>query len=132
VSEAEKSAEVPPVNPNPAPSPRSGFPPPVEHQFRPGNKSNGGRPAGASILSALLRDLAKDPDADGIGLKARAIASALIDVSSGRLDPASVDTKAALALLERTDGSVIKQTENTNRQVGAVIVTCVTDGEDSP
>lgn len=109
--------ELPPVNPNPAPSPRSGLPPPVEHQFRPGNKSNGGRPPGASVLSAMLRDLAKNPGEDGIGAKAREVAQALIDVSTGARKPESVDTKAALAILERTDGAVVKERVNTNTHV---------------
>lgn len=84
--------------------------PPVETRFPPGRSGNpGGKPRGASIQAAILRDLAKDPDEDGIGRGAREVAQALMDVAAGRRAPDEVDTKAALALLDRTDGPIVKE-----------------------
>jgi hypothetical protein len=102
----------PPVNPNPTPSPRSGFPPPVEHQFRPGNSGNkGGRPKGASTLEPFLREMAKDPDEDGYGAKAVEAARKLVEaVIAGDKD----GVNAVLAVMDRTDGPLVKERVNTN------------------
>lgn len=45
--------------------------PPIEHRFQPGQSGNpGGRPKGALPRTAMLRELARSPDEDGIGANA--------------------------------------------------------------
>lgn len=89
---------------------------PPHPPFAPGNRMNpGGRPKGYSVLHEIMRDLAQgaEIDADGevirSGLKARELAQALLDVASGKRAPEEIDTKAALAILDRTDGPVVKE-----------------------
>lgn len=97
---------------------RGGVVPPVHSRIQPGQALNpGGRPKGASVQAALLRELARKPDEDGIGEKAREIAEALIAVAKGERDPSEVDVKAALAILDRTDGPVVKERVQTNIQL---------------
>lgn len=103
--------------------------PPVETRFQPGRSGNpGGKPRGASIQAAILRELAKEPDEDGIGRGAREVAQALMDVAAGRRAPNEVDTKAALAILDRTDGPIEKKIEHS----GGIPVRVVIKGIDSP
>lgn len=87
----------------------------------------GGRPKGASVLSAMLRDLARDPDEDGIGKRAREVAQAIVDVSTGVRSPDEVDTKAALAILDRTDGPLVKE-----RKVEMTMPPITVEGIDKP
>ncbi len=98
---------IPPVNPNPAPSPRSGLPPPVAHQFRPGQSGNPhGRPAGASTQGPFLRRLAANQNEYGEGAEAVAIAEQLITAAKAG------DAKAVAAILgimDRTDGPLVKE-----------------------
>ncbi len=61
------------------------------------------------MVAALLRELAKDPDEDGIGKGARDIADTLIGLARGTIDPKSAEVKAALAIIDRTDGPVRKE-----------------------
>ena len=78
--------------------------------FQPGRSGNpGGRPKGADVGAAILRRLAKNPDADGIGEGARELADALCDVATGKRDPSSIDSKVGLALVDRASGPVVKE-----------------------
>ncbi len=115
MSKAEKPAWVgdgPPVNPSPRVSPHSGVAPPVEYQFRPGNKSKGGRPPGASVLTPMLRDLAEGAQFDEAGELVRAghgaeeLAKKLI-AAAREGNKQAVD--AILAVMERTDGPIVKE-----------------------
>lgn len=105
--EAREQALPPPVNPNPRPSPVSGVAPPVEHQFRPGHSGNkGGRPPGASTLAPFLREMAANPNEYGEGAKAVAAAQKLIEgVLAGDRDAVA----AVLAIMDRTDGPIVKE-----------------------
>ena len=96
---------------------KGGVVPPEHSRIKPGQTLNpGGRPRGASVNAALLRDLARDPDEDGIGRGAREIAEALIAVARGQRDPSEIDVKAALAIIDRTDGPIVREqiTHNTH------------------
>lgn len=83
----------------------------------------GGRRKGASILHEIERRLAVGAKFDEAGELVQAgteaceVAGALIEVAAGRKDPADVDVKAALALLDRVDGPVVKETRNENTHV---------------
>ena len=111
----QEQAIPPPTNPNPAPSPRSGIPPPVAYQFRPGQSGNpGGKPVGCSTQGPFLRRLAENPNEYGEGAEAVAIAEELIRAAKGG------DAKAVAAILgimDRTDGPLIKERINTNIEV---------------
>lgn len=115
VPQAQDQAIPPPTNPNPAPSPRSGVPPPVEHQFRPGVSGNpGGKPVGCSTQGPFLRKLAERPNEYGEGAEAVAIAEQLIAAAKGG-DAKAV--QAILGIMDRTDGPLVKERVNTNIQV---------------
>lgn len=97
---------------------------PPHPPFAPGNRMNpGGRRKGASILHEIERRLAVGAKFDEAGELVQAgteaceVAGALIEVAAGRKDPADVDVKAALALLDRVDGPVVKETRNENTHV---------------
>lgn len=113
---ASEQAKPPPVNPNPAPSPRNGLPPPVEHQFRPGHSGNrGGRPKGSSTLMPMLREMARgavyaeDGEVIKYGDKAEQAAQLFIDaVMRGDKDA----VVALVHLIDRTDGPVEKRIEH--------------------
>lgn len=108
--------------------------PPVETRFPPGKSGNpGGRKRGASVLHELERELAEGAEiVDGevirSGHKARELAQALLDVARGKRDPSEVDVKAALAILDRTDGPVEKKIEHS----GGIPVRVVIRGIDTP
>lgn len=92
--------------------------PPVETRFKPGQSGHpGGRKRGSSVLHEIERELAagaeigEDGEVIRSGLRAREIAQALLDVASGKRAPDEIDTKAALAILDRTDGAVKRETE---------------------
>ena len=100
---------------------RGGVVPPVHSRFPPGNRANpGGRRKGASVLHEIERRLAEGAefDADGnlvrVGKEACELAEAILAVASGKRDPSEVDVKAALAILDRTDGPVVKERVQTN------------------
>lgn len=101
---------------HPHASPVTGVIPPPEHRFPPGKSGNpGGRRKGASIVHELERRLAKGAQFDEngelvqAGTEACEIAESLIAVSKGARDPSEVDVKAALAIMERVDGPVVKE-----------------------
>ena len=76
--------------------------------------SNGGRPPGASTLGPFLREMARDPDEDGYGAKAVQAARKLVEgVLAGDKDIVN----AVLAVMDRTDGPLVKERVNTNIQV---------------
>lgn len=114
---AEEKAKPPPVNPNPAPSPRSGLPPPVEHQFRPGEVRNPkGRPPGASTVAPMLREMARgcviDKETGEVlkyGDKAEEAARRFIEAALAG-DKQAVEALAKL--IERTDGPVETKIEH--------------------
>lgn len=109
---------IPPVNPNPRPSPRNGLIPPVEHQFRPGHPNvSGGRPKGSSILGPFLRRLARNPDEDGFGAEAKALADKLYDAL---LDAEPKRVEAIAKILDRTDGPVRKEIEHSGSMASSV------------
>lgn len=98
--------------------------PPKAHCIPPGTTLNpGGRKRGASIVHELERRLAKGAQFDEAGELVQAgteackIADALISVSAGDRDPSEVDVKAALAIMERVDGAVVKERVQTNIEV---------------
>ncbi len=114
---------------------KGGVVPPESGRIKPGEVRNpGGRPKGYSVLHEIMRDLAQgaEIDADGevirSGLKARELAQALLDVASGKRAPEEIDTKAALAILDRTDGPVEKKVEHS----GGIPVRVVIRGIDTP
>lgn len=101
-----------------------GVVPPVATRWKPGQSGHpGGRKRGASIVHEIERRLAEGAEFDEqgelvrVGIEARAIAQALIEVSRGQRDPSEIDVKAALAIMERVDGAVIKERVNTNTHV---------------
>lgn len=109
--------------------------PPAHSLFKPGQSGHpGGRKRGASILHEIERELAagaeigEDGEIIRSGHKAREIAQALLDVASGKRAPDEIDTKAALAVLDRTDGPIVKEI---NHQ-GGVPIRVVIKGIDSP
>ena len=99
--------------------------PPKHTQFgQPGaNRSGNGRPRGASITAAILRELAKNPDEDGIGAKAGEIGKVIVQALEG------MDTEKGAALLksvlDRVEGPVKQEidatvrTDVTNLHLGA-------------
>lgn len=96
------------------------------HTFRPGHdprRNIGGRPRGASPLAALLRELAKDPDGEGMGRGARDTARVILDVMGGRLEPeeAAVRLKAAALIMDRVDPPT-KRIESVTRQEVTVVL----------
>ena len=104
-------------------------------KFQPGQSGNpGGRRKGASIPHEIERRLAKGAEFDEsgelvkAGTEACAIAGALIEVAAGQRDPADVDVKAAMAILDRVDGPVVKEI---NHQ-GGLPIRVVIKGIDSP
>lgn len=98
--------------------------PPIATRFQPGKSGHpGGRKRGASVLHEIERRLAEGAefDADGnlvrVGKEACELAEAILAVASGKRDPSEVDVKAALAILDRTDGPVVKERVQTNIQL---------------
>ena len=98
---------------------KGGVVPPAHSRFRPGECHNpGGRPRGYSVLHEIMRELAAGAEIseDGTvirsGARARELAQALMDVAAGRRSPNDIDVKAALAIMDRTDGPVEKRIEH--------------------
>jgi len=90
--------------------------PPIETRFKKGQSGNpGGRRKGASVVHELERRLALGAEFDEDGNLVRAgkeaceIADTLIGLARGLVDPKSVEVKAALAIIDRTDGPVRKE-----------------------
>lgn len=93
--------------------------------WKPGECPNpGGRPKGSSILAPLLRKLAAQQNEHGEGKLAEAHAEELIRLALGKAgaDPKLVASqlKAALAILERADGAVVKEV---HQQTEELIIT---------
>lgn len=127
---ASEQASIPPVNPNPAPSPINGQRPPVEHQFRPGHSGNkGGRPAGASFLNPWLRKLAANPNEYGEGkLAEEAATRAIAALLAGDKDT----VKAFLDSMDRTDGPIVKEHAVAYTQVKEGLTLVKMDGPPPP
>ena len=130
MQEAVEPAKVPPVNPNPAPSPISGVPPPVEYQFRPGDRGNPhGRPRGASLLAPYLRKLAANPNEYGEGaLAVEAAERAVQALLTGDKDT----VKAFLDSMDRTDGPIVKEQRVAYEQVREGLTLVKVDGPPPP
>ena len=86
-------------------------------------RNNGGRPRGADIVAPLLAELAEGAefDAEGnvtkYGTRSVELARVWRGLSSGEIDPATVDCKALLALVDRVNGPLVKERINTNIEV---------------
>ena len=108
----------------------SGYAPPVEHRFQPGQTGNpGGRPKGsASIRAALRRSLAAghESDPDGIGARAVSLAQKYLDA----VDTGDRDAIEALdALITQVEG---KPTEYVHRTDNSTRTVVVHKGPDKP
>jgi len=106
--------------------------PPVETRFKPGQSGNpGGRKPGADVGAAMARRLALEPAEDGIGKGARELGDVLLDVATGKRDPASIDSKVALALVDRFSGPTEKRVEmsGTLEHVARVHIVGIDDPE---
>ena len=117
VSEPQEVARAVRDPDHPHASPISGVIPPVDTRFggpraNPGNP--GGRPKGASLLAPVLRKLAEAPNEHGEGKEAEAIAQRALDAAR---DGDGKALSAILALMDRTDGPVVKERVQTNIQL---------------
>lgn len=107
--------------------------PPVETRFPPGKSGNaGGRPKGASIKAALLRELAANPDADGIGAKAVEAARAYLQASQGDTPEASRRAANLSQLIEHTDGKPRQTIEHEGTPVSISISGMVIEPPELP
>lgn len=93
-------------------APDGTFGPDNPYKFPPGQSGNpGGRPKGVSVWAAILRELAKNPDADGIGEKTGELAKRFVSIALQGEESASL--KAIGEALTRADGLPVKREERT-------------------
>lgn len=107
--------------------------PPPEHRFKPGVSGNpGGKPKGASVMAALLRKLAEHPNEHGEGARAVKLADELYALCEN-FDPedqaAQTRLRAILAVVERTDGKVVKEIAATVQHTLTRVVVELPEGE---
>lgn len=82
-----------------------GVVPPVESRFGPGNQANpGGRPKGASVVAALRRKLAANPNEHGEGAEAERVAAEFLAASRSGEEHDARRSASLGRLIEHIDG----------------------------